>query len=95
MAHSPYLAGQVMTLREALKRMGREDLIGNGRHQLVPRWQPKGTGETPEGRRGPKPEGKRAAKPEGKRGTTASRPEGAARKGGRRKGGKIRTQHVR
>jgi hypothetical protein len=31
-------------LREALKRMGRADLIGNGKHQLVPRFQPKGTG---------------------------------------------------
>jgi uncharacterized radical SAM protein YgiQ len=27
-------------LRSALKRMGRADLIGNGRHQLVPAWQP-------------------------------------------------------
>ena len=27
-------------LREALKRMGRSDLIGNGKHQLVPAWQP-------------------------------------------------------
>jgi uncharacterized radical SAM protein YgiQ len=40
-------------LREALKRMGREDLIGNGKRHLVPRFQPKGTGQTPEGRRGP------------------------------------------
>jgi hypothetical protein len=31
-------------LREALKRMGRADLIGNGKHQLVPAWQPAGTG---------------------------------------------------
>jgi uncharacterized radical SAM protein YgiQ len=31
-------------LRAALKRMGREDLIGNGKQQLVPRFQPKGTG---------------------------------------------------
>jgi uncharacterized radical SAM protein YgiQ len=38
-------------LREALKRMGREDLIGSGKHQLVPRYQPKGTGKAPEGRR--------------------------------------------
>jgi uncharacterized radical SAM protein YgiQ len=30
-------------LREALKRMGRADLIGPGRHQLVPRWQPTAT----------------------------------------------------
>jgi uncharacterized radical SAM protein YgiQ len=34
-------------LREALKRMGRADLIGNGKHQLVPAWQPAGTGRTP------------------------------------------------
>lgn len=27
-------------LREALKRMGRADLIGNGKHHLVPAWQP-------------------------------------------------------
>ncbi len=27
-------------LREALKRMGRADLIGNGKRHLVPRWQP-------------------------------------------------------
>ena len=39
-------------LREALRRMGRADLIGNGKHQLVPAWQPAGTGESAEGRRG-------------------------------------------
>ena len=27
-------------LRDALKRMGRQDLIGNGRHHLVPAYQP-------------------------------------------------------
>jgi uncharacterized radical SAM protein YgiQ len=27
-------------LREALRRMGRADLIGNGRHHLIPAWQP-------------------------------------------------------
>ena len=31
--------------------MGRADLIGNGKHQLVPRWQPAGTGHGAEGRR--------------------------------------------
>ncbi|HYM02675.1 MAG TPA: YgiQ family radical SAM protein [Stellaceae bacterium] len=31
-------------LREALKRMGRADLIGPGKHHLVPAWQPAGTG---------------------------------------------------
>jgi hypothetical protein len=38
-------------LREALKRMGRADLIGPGKHRLVPSWQPAGTGEEHEGRR--------------------------------------------
>ena len=32
-------------LREALRRMGRADLIGSGRHHLVPAYQPPGTGE--------------------------------------------------
>ena len=31
-------------LREALKDMGRADLIGNGKRHLVPNWQPEGTG---------------------------------------------------
>ncbi|MFT5390023.1 MAG: putative radical SAM protein YgiQ [Gammaproteobacteria bacterium] len=31
-------------LRDALKRMGRSDLIGNGKRHLVPRYQPAGTG---------------------------------------------------
>ena len=30
-------------LREALKRMGRADLIGNGQHHLIPAYQPVGT----------------------------------------------------
>jgi hypothetical protein len=38
-------------LREALKRMGRADLIGPGKHHLVPNWQPAGTGLGGEGRR--------------------------------------------
>jgi uncharacterized radical SAM protein YgiQ len=32
-------------LRDALKAMGRADLIGPGAHQLVPAWQPPGTGK--------------------------------------------------
>ncbi len=31
-------------LRDALKKMGRTDLIGNGKKHLVPAWQPEGTG---------------------------------------------------
>jgi uncharacterized radical SAM protein YgiQ len=38
-------------LREALRRMGRADLIGTGKHQLIPAYQPSGTGNAPEGRR--------------------------------------------
>ncbi len=38
-------------LREALKRMGRADLIGNGKQHLVPNYQPAGTGGTGEGQR--------------------------------------------
>jgi uncharacterized radical SAM protein YgiQ len=44
-------------LREALRRMGRADLIGNGKHQLVPAYQPAGTGGAGEGRRGAGPRG--------------------------------------
>jgi uncharacterized radical SAM protein YgiQ len=38
-------------LREALRRMGRADLIGNGKQQLVPAWQPANTGGAQEGQR--------------------------------------------
>ena len=31
-------------LREALRRMGRADLIGNGRRHLIPAYQPAGSG---------------------------------------------------
>jgi uncharacterized radical SAM protein YgiQ len=41
-------------IREALRRLGREDLIGPGKHHLVPAWQPAGTGRRPEGRRRPR-----------------------------------------
>jgi len=33
-------------LREALKEMGRADLIGPGKHHLIPNWQPAGTGKS-------------------------------------------------
>jgi len=51
-------------LREALREMGREDLIGNSKKHLVPLYQPAGTGKQPEGTRTPRAEGGRApAKP--------------------------------
>jgi uncharacterized radical SAM protein YgiQ len=40
-------------LREAMRRMGRADLIGSGKHQLVPAYQPPGTGRQDGGRRTP------------------------------------------
>jgi uncharacterized radical SAM protein YgiQ len=40
-------------LREALRQMGRSDLIGNARHQLIPTYQPIGTGRVHEGHRRP------------------------------------------
>jgi uncharacterized radical SAM protein YgiQ len=36
-------------LREALKRMGRVDLIGSGKKHLVPAWQPSGSERPPRG----------------------------------------------
>jgi len=42
-------------LREALRKMGRADLIGNGKQQLVPGYQPAGTGDAAEGKRGGSP----------------------------------------
>ena len=56
-------------LREALKRMGRADLIGNGKRHLIPSWQPTGTGGTPEGGRR-KSRGGPGAKNRKSRGTT-------------------------
>lgn len=38
-------------LRDALQKMGRSDLIGNGKKHLIPTWQPAGTGGQGEGKR--------------------------------------------
>ncbi|MDQ5906335.1 MAG: hypothetical protein QG590_816, partial [Pseudomonadota bacterium] len=38
-------------LRDALRAMGRADLIGNGKKQLIPAWQPAGTGGSCQTRR--------------------------------------------
>ncbi|WP_207455485.1 YgiQ family radical SAM protein [Azospirillum sp. SYSU D00513] len=46
-------------LREALKEMGRADLIGNGEEHLIPTWQPAGTGKA----KGGAPAGKPGAAP--------------------------------
>ncbi|HEX4051950.1 MAG TPA: YgiQ family radical SAM protein [Steroidobacteraceae bacterium] len=69
------------TLREALRRMGRADLIGSAKHQLVPAFQPPGTGrgEAGGGRRPP-----RSPAPKAASGTRAAPTPG-----------RFRTQHVR
>ena len=42
-------------LREALKRMGRADLIGNGKHHLIPAYQPVAPAAGRSGARGRRP----------------------------------------
>ncbi len=69
-------------LREALRQMGRSDLIGNGRNQLVPTYQPIGTGRAHEVNRRP---GKPAAA------TTARQRKPAAKS---KAGQPFRTQHT-
>jgi uncharacterized radical SAM protein YgiQ len=56
-------------LREALKDMGREDLIGNSKKHLIPSYQPAGTGKQPEGTRTPRAEGGRVKPASGKPGS--------------------------
>ena len=68
-------------LREALKEMGREDLIGNSRKHLIPLYQPAGTGKQPEGTRTPRAETKRAK-------LAAARPVPAKPAAGKAKPGK-------
>jgi len=59
-------------LRQALARMGRADLIGNGTQHLVPSWQPAATGDAPEGRRRPG----RQARTDSRPGTRKDRHQG-------------------
>jgi len=61
-------------LREALKEMGREDLIGNSKKHLIPLFQPAGTGKQPEGTRTPRAEDKRAKPGAGKPGSAKPHP---------------------
>jgi hypothetical protein len=70
-------------LREALKAMGREDLIGNGKKHLIPLYQPAGTGKQPEGVRGAQPTGGKRTGPfqtnsAGKPGASRSSPANPA-----------------
>jgi len=60
-------------LRDALKEMGREDLIGNSKKHLIPLFQPAGTGKQPEGTRTPRAEGGRGKPVSGKPGSAKPR----------------------
>ena len=66
-------------LREALKAMGRADLIGNGKHHLIPTYQPLTTGEYTSARR--------------KNSTPPSGPSAPPRKG-KVQAGTVLTQHT-
>jgi uncharacterized radical SAM protein YgiQ len=75
-------------LRDALKEMGREDLIGNSKKHLIPSYQPAGTGRQPEGARTPRAEGGRskpgASRPPASRagaGKTAATKAGSGKSG--------------
>ena len=74
-------------LREALKRMGREDLIGNGKRHLVPAWQPKDSGVTKTGqrlqRKGTAPVERFKGKGKGKPGVAKKSPRKPRGRGGR------------
>jgi hypothetical protein len=66
-------------LREALKTMGRADLIGNGKHHLIPTYQPLTGGEYTSARR--------------KNSTPAAGPSASAR-AGKVQAGTVLTQHT-
>ncbi len=81
-------------LRDALRRMGRADLIGNGKRHLIPSYQPHGTGQFAEGARRGQPfmtQHTRAtpAKPRSRRAPAgkANNPGSPTGRGKRRRGG--------
>jgi len=84
-------------IRDALKRMGRTDLIGPGKRHLVPAWQPLGTGHRPEGTRRPPHRRGGGRLPDAVQGTReAEQPCAASRRSPRRGAGPLpfRTQHT-
>lgn len=73
-------------LREALKAMGRADLIGNGKHHLIPTFQPLTDGGYQSARRkNSTPVGQKAAQ---------AKPQGQAAKPGQPQKGRLLTQHT-
>ena len=85
-------------LREALQRMGRSDLIGNGKQHLIPRYQPVGdVAYVSPRRKNSSPTSKSAvvtpADPRGLGRPTATRATAPQRSGGAPKRGSLLTQH--
>ncbi len=74
-------------LREALRRMGRADLIGGGKHQLVPATDPAGRRDYHSPRR-------KNATAAGDRRRGAGKTRGASRKPAKGRPGRILTQHT-
>nr|WP_293849111.1 YgiQ family radical SAM protein [Steroidobacter sp.] len=91
-------------LRDALRRMGRADLIGAGKHHLIPAWQPLGTGDAHEGHRSkhaprsgaPAPNGKHSGtqRPADQNAKRAGATQATPSKGAPVKPTKFRTQHT-
>ena len=80
-------------LREALKAMGRQDLIGNGKQHLIPTWQPLGDG----GYQSPRRSNSTAGSSPGQRATVvAAGPRAAGSSAGQRtpRKGALLTQHT-
>jgi hypothetical protein len=75
-------------LRAALRQMGRSDLVGNGRHQLVPTYQPIGTGRSHEGKR--RPPGARTVKGDHEQSRRTPQQQAPAKPSS----GPFRTQHT-
>ncbi len=82
-------------IRDALRRMGRADLIGPGKHHLIPAWQPLGTGDAPEGRRSKhSPHASKDSAPRTRQTKARARRQAAPGKGQPAKPMKFRTQHT-
>lgn len=79
-------------LREALKAMGRADLIGNGKHQLIPTYQPATDGSYQSARRKNSTPAKPSARLAARGGASAPVREGAAP--ARPRPGTLLTQHT-
>ena len=81
-------------LRETLKLMGREDLIGNGKQHLIPTWQPADTDDYSSPRRKNSSAGGKKGKTTTSRNRRTGDRSGMPVKGNQPKAGQILTQHT-